>query len=103
MHRLFYSRRAERQLRRLPGEVRLHVETHLENVTLLLGSLGRVERMISQLERTEDGFVSTVEGFRVSFTLDTALRAVFVDSVISAEQEGREPRAGLDQSFLRAP
>ncbi len=90
MHRLFYSRRAERQLRRLPGVVRLHVETHVENLSMLLGSLGRVERMISQLERTEEGFTSTVEGVRITFTLDTALRAVFVDSVIPV-QEDRQP------------
>jgi hypothetical protein len=98
MHRLFYSRRAERQLRRLPGVMRLHVDTHLENLTMLLGSMGRVERMIAQLERTEEGFVSTVEGVRISFTLDTALRAVFVDSVIP-EQEDRPP----GEDFLRAP
>ncbi len=97
MHRLFYSRRAERQPRRLPGEVRLHVETHLENLTLLLGSRGRVERVVAQLERSEEGFVSTVEGTRVSFTLDTALRAVFVDSVVP---EGLQDRPG--QGVLRA-
>jgi hypothetical protein len=66
------------------------VETHVENLSMLLGSLGRVERMISQLERTEEGFTSTVEGVRITFTLDTALRAVFVDSVIPV-QEDRQP------------
>lgn len=78
--------------------MRLHVDTHLENLSMLLGSMGRVERMIAQLERTEEGFVSTVEGVRISFTLDTALRAVFVDSVIP-EQEARPP----GEDFLRAP
>lgn len=101
MHRIFFSRRAERQLQRLPGGVRLDVETHLENLTLLLGSLGRVERVIAQLERSEDGFVSTVEGAQISFTLDTALRAVFVDSVIPTQPGGF--RDGSRQDGLRAP
>jgi hypothetical protein len=103
MHRIFFSRRAERQLLRVPGEVRLHIETHLENLTLLLGSTRMLERMIGLLERTEDGFVSTVEGARVSFTLDTALRAVFVDSISPPQQAGREPGAGSRQDFLLGP
>lgn len=87
MSRLFYSRRAERQLQRLPGEVRLHLETHLENFALVMRSAVSLEPILSRLQRTEDGFVMTVEGLEVSFALDTALRVLLVHCVQPVVQE----------------
>lgn len=93
MHRLFFSRRAERQLQRLSGEVRVHLETHLENLALLMGSAVPLSPVLERLERTEEGFVSTVEGVRVSFALDTFLRVLLVHSIEPAVEESRATRS----------
>ncbi|MCP3137673.1 hypothetical protein [Pyxidicoccus xibeiensis] len=93
MSRLLFSRRAERQLRRLPGEVRIHLETHLENLALLMGSTVPLKHLLSRLERTEEGFVTTVEGIDVSFALDTVLRVLLVHCILPAP--GAEPAAGV--------
>ncbi|CAM3091779.1 hypothetical protein G4177_22650 [Corallococcus sp. ZKHCc1 1396] len=85
MSRLFYSRRAERQLQRLPGEVRLHLETHLENFALLLRSAVSLEPVLSRMKRVDDGFVTTVEGLRVSFALDSVLRVLLVHCIMPVE------------------
>ncbi|MCY1022371.1 hypothetical protein [Pyxidicoccus sp. MSG2] len=85
MPRLFFSRRAERQLQRLPGEVRMHLETHLENLTLLLGSAVPLGQVLARLERNEEGFVTTVEGMRLSFALDTVLRVILVHCISPVE------------------
>ena len=96
MSRLFFSRRAERQLQRLPGEVRVHVETHLENLALMLRSTLPLSQLLSRLEREEDGFVTTVEGKRVSFALDTVLRVLLVHCIEPVADETRAPGvAGL--------
>jgi hypothetical protein len=91
MSRLFFSRRAERQLRRLPGEVRVHVETHLENLVLLLGSAVSLAQVLSRLERGEEGFVTTVEGVRIGFALDTVLRVLLVHNISPESEERRVP------------
>lgn len=82
-HRPFYSRRAERQLRGLTGELRLQVETHMENLSLLLGSLTSMDQALPRLRRDDEGegFVTDVEGTRVFFTLDAAMRVLLVHGV----------------------
>lgn len=94
MPRLFFSRRAERQLQRLPGELRVHIETHLENLALLLGSAVPLSQVLARMERDEEGFVTTVEGVRLSFALDTVLRVLLVHCIEPLAQERRGP-AGL--------
>jgi mRNA-degrading endonuclease RelE of RelBE toxin-antitoxin system len=89
MSRLFFSRRAERQLQRLPGEVRVHLETHLENLALMLGSTLPVSQVLSRLEREEDGFVTQVEGIRVSFALDAVLRVLLVHGLEQTEESAK--------------
>ncbi|NMO16145.1 hypothetical protein HPC49_10720 [Pyxidicoccus fallax] len=102
MHRLFFSRRAERQLQRLPGEVRVHLETHLENLSLLMGSAAPLTPVLERLERTEEGFASTVEGIRVAFALDTFLRVLLVHSLEPVADEARASRPERRDS-LQAP
>lgn len=65
----------------LPGEARLHLETHLENLALVMRSAASMEQFLSRLERTEDGFVMRVDGLEVSLALDTALRVLLVHCV----------------------
>lgn len=91
MPRLFFSRRAERQLQRLPGELRVHIETHLENLALLLGSAVPLSQILARMERDEEGFVTTVEGVRLSFALDTVLRVLLVHCIEPLAKEGRVP------------
>ncbi|QSQ25424.1 hypothetical protein JY651_11060 [Pyxidicoccus parkwayensis] len=92
MSRLLISRRAERQLQRLPGEVRVHLETHLENLASLLGSPLPLAQVLARLERGEEGFTTTVEGMRLSFALDTVLRVILVHNIAPAsEKELRAP------------
>ncbi len=101
MSRLFFSRRAERQLQRLPGQVRLHVETHLENLVLMMRSTLPLTQLLSRLEREEDGFITTVEGMRVSFALDTVLRVILVHCIEPMPEEDRSLRVER-RGFLSA-
>ncbi|RKH50343.1 hypothetical protein [Corallococcus llansteffanensis] len=94
MSRLFYSRRAERQLQRLPGEARLHLENHLENFALLMRSAVSLEPVLSRLKRSEDGFVMTVEGLQVSFALDTVARVLLVHCVLPVAEDELVTEAG---------
>ncbi|MFP2926553.1 hypothetical protein ACLESO_15290 [Pyxidicoccus sp. 3LG] len=102
MRRLFFSKRAERQRQRLPREVRVHVETHLENLALLLDSGMPLSRVLARLERTDDGFVSKVEGARLSLALDTATRIVLVVSVEPVSGEEQLPGLLGGQGLLPA-
>jgi hypothetical protein len=63
----------------LPAEVRVHLETHLENLALLMEATP--ERLTSLLERAEDGFVTTVQGARVLLSVDTSARTLLVYGV----------------------
>ncbi|WP_163993146.1 hypothetical protein [Pyxidicoccus caerfyrddinensis] len=95
MSRLFFSRRAERQLQRLPGEVRVHLETHLENLALLMGSAVPLGQILDRMERDEEGFVTTVEGVRLSFALDTVLRVLLVHCISPVETPRAPGAPGL--------
>lgn len=80
----------------------MHLETHLENLSLLMGSAAPLTPVLERLERTEEGFVSTVEGIRVAFALDTLLRVLLVHAIEPAAEEARAPSAGRHGS-LHAP
>lgn len=72
----------------------MHVETHLENLTLLMGSAVPVTQVLARLERGEEGFVTTVEGLRLSFAIDTVLRVLLVHDIAPVpEAERRAPGA----------
>jgi len=75
--RLLYTRAAQTRLQRLPLELRLHVETHLENLALLAEAT-LPERLSEVLTRTEDGFVSEVRGVRVYFVMNAVARTLLV-------------------------
>lgn len=79
--RLLYTRAAKVRIDMLPVEVRVHLETHLENLALLMEATP--ERLPTMLERGEDGFITTVQGVRVLFTVDTSARSLLVHRVES--------------------
>jgi hypothetical protein len=68
--RLLYTRAAKVRLDMLPVEVRVLMEA-------------TPERLPTMLERSEDGFVTTAQGVRVLFTLDTSARTLLVHRVES--------------------
>lgn len=74
---LQYTRAAHRRLHALPAEVRLHLDTHLENLVLLIGSTSP-KRLLQLLARDEEGFVTSVEGARVHFVVNAAARTVLI-------------------------
>jgi hypothetical protein len=69
----------------------MHVETHLENLALLVGSTVPLSQVLARMERDEEGFVTTVEGVRLSFALDTVLRVLLVHCIEPIAQESRVP------------
>jgi hypothetical protein len=74
---LQYTRAAQRRLNALPAEVLLHLETHLENLALLIGATSP-ERLLQLLARDEEGFVTSVQGARVHFVVNAAARTVLI-------------------------
>jgi GTP cyclohydrolase FolE2 len=91
---LQYTRAAQRQLQALPAEVRLHLETHLENLALLIEATSP-ERLLQLLARDEEGFVTSVQGARVHFVVNAAARSVLVHRL---EQLPVNERAATDES-----
>jgi hypothetical protein len=79
--RLLYTRAAKVRIDMLPVEVRVHVETHLENLALLMEAAP--ERLPTMLVRGEEGFVTTVQGVRARFTVDTSARSLLVHCIES--------------------
>ncbi len=77
---LQYTRAARVRLRGLPAEVRLHLETHLENLALLIGATSP-ERLLQILTRDEEGFVTLVQGARVHFVVNAAARSLLVHRI----------------------
>jgi len=64
----------------MPAEVRLHVETHLENLALLVEDLSP-ERFAAVLRRDEEGFVTGVKGVQVHFVLNAVARSLLVHRI----------------------
>jgi hypothetical protein len=89
--RLHYTRAATARISLLPVEVRMHLETHLENLALLLEATP--ERLPTLLERTGDEFVTTVQAVRVLFTVDTFSRSLLVHRVESFPERVRRAAA----------
>jgi hypothetical protein len=77
---LQYTRAARTRLKVLPAEVRLHLETHLENLALLIGATSP-EHLLQVLTRDEEGFVAAVAGARVHFVLNAAARTLLVHRI----------------------
>jgi hypothetical protein len=75
--RIFIAQSAEFQLKRLPEDVRLHIETHLENLASALEQ-GAPEQLLARLQRVEDGFVANVGAALIFFSVDANLRALTV-------------------------
>ncbi len=75
--RLLYTRAARTRLHGLSLDLRLHVETHLENLALLAAATSP-ERLSAVLTRTEEGFVTEVRGLRVHFVLNAVARTLLV-------------------------
>jgi len=74
---LQYTRAAQRRLQALPAEVQLHLETHLENLALLIAATPP-ERLLQLLTRDEEGFVTSVQEMRVHFVVNAATRTFLV-------------------------
>ena len=77
--RIFYTRTAKGGLDLLPVEARMHLETHLGNLTLVLEATP--ERLPQLLAHVEGAFVTTVQGARALFTVDTSARSLLVHRV----------------------
>jgi hypothetical protein len=60
--------------------MRLHLETHLENLALLVEATSP-ERLLQLLARQEEGFVTAVEGARVLFVVNAATRTLLVHRI----------------------
>jgi hypothetical protein len=78
--RLLYTRAARTRLHALPAEVRLHLETHMANLALLIEGLAP-ERLPELLAHEDEGFVTLVPGARVRFVVAPAARALLVHRI----------------------
>ncbi len=91
--RLLYTRAARARLQRLPLELRLYIETHLENVALLAETTSP-ERLAALFARDEEGFVTEVRGVQVHFVLSAAGRALLIHRLAQEPAETRAHPAG---------
>jgi hypothetical protein len=88
--RLLYTRAARTQLQKLPAELRLHVETHLENLALWVEATSP-ERLSSVLRRDEEGFVTVVRGVQVHFVMNALARTLLIHRLAQAPAYAWEP------------
>lgn len=91
--RIFISQAAEFRLKRLPEDMRLHIETHLENLAMVLEQ-DAPEVLLARLPRADEGFVATVGDAVVLFSVDTTLRALTVQRIDVQEPPRREDVPG---------
>ncbi len=75
--RIFIAQSAEFQLKRMPRDMQLHIETHLENLVMVLEQEAP-EALLTRLTREDEGFVANVGATRILFSVDTSLRALTV-------------------------
>jgi len=88
--RLLYTRAARLRLQALPPEVRLHLETHMENLALLVEGIP-TERLPQFLAHEEESFVTAVPGARVRFVVAPAARTLLIHRIeASREDEATE-------------
>jgi hypothetical protein len=78
--RLLYTRAARARLQALPAEVRLHLETHMANLALLVEGLAP-ERLPQLLAHEDESFVTAVPGARVLFVVAPTARALLVHRI----------------------
>jgi hypothetical protein len=92
--RLTYTRAAKKRLRMLPAELRMHLETHLENLALLVE--GREpERLAQLLAHDEESFVTDIPGARVFFSVAPASRVLLIHRIEAALEGPQDTKAGL--------
>ncbi|MCP3139775.1 hypothetical protein [Pyxidicoccus xibeiensis] len=91
--RIFIAQSAEFQLKRLPQDSRLHIETHLENLVLVLEQ-DAPEAVLARLPREDEGFTTNVGGVRIYFSVDTSLRALTVQRLEVLEPPRRDEPTG---------
>jgi hypothetical protein len=84
--RIYISQSAEFQLKRLPEDVRLHIETHLENLASVLEQ-DAPEVLLARLPRAEDGFLASAGGASIHFSVDTTIRALTVQRIEMQEPQ----------------
>jgi hypothetical protein len=78
--RLLYTRAARVRLQALPAEVRLHLETHMENLALLIEGLSP-ESHPQLLAHEEESFVTHVPGARVRFVIAPAAHTLLIHRI----------------------
>ena len=87
--RLHYTRAARTRLQALPPEVRLDLETHLENLAVLVRE-SPPQRLLQLLARGEEGFVTAVKGVRVLFVVDATVRTLLIHRIEALPGDERE-------------
>ncbi len=85
-YRLRIARAEENELERLPLEVALRFERHLQQMAELAGEAGATEGVWNQQRDPESGQLRfELEGFCVLYEIDRATESVVVRSVKRAE------------------
>lgn len=77
--RLLYTRAAKVRIQALPAVVQMDLETHLENLALLMETSPQL--LPSVLERHEDHFVTAIQEIRVRFTVNASTGSMLVHAV----------------------
>lgn len=77
LKRIIIAGNAAKQLEVLPADTRVHVEAFLENLDLHLATAPR-DRLVTHLVRFADGFLWTMDGAAVFFTVDLGMRTAFI-------------------------
>ncbi len=78
------------RLQSLPFDVRLHLETHLENLALLAEATSP-ERLSGMLERDEEGFLTSFRGVQVHFVVNAVARTMLVYRIDAPPAHAWEP------------
>ena len=78
--RLLYTRAARVRLQAMPAEVRMHLETHMENLALLIEGLPP-ERLPQLLAHEEESFVTFVPGARVRFVIAPSTHTLLIHRI----------------------
>ena len=96
--RLLYTRAARLRLQDLPAEVRLHLETHMENLALLIERLPP-ERLPQLLAHEEESFVTLVPEARVRFVVAPTAHTLLIhriEALTTSDAQAPELREGGD-------
>jgi hypothetical protein len=77
LKRIFIPDSVAKHLQGVSAATRIHLEAYLENLDHLMTTTPR-EHLVARLVREDDGFIGTVEGASIFFTVDINVRTVFV-------------------------